>query len=122
MIMDKNLIFSEEQKITATANSEVIDLKEPGDAVGQELTIRVVSAETFAGLTGLQIKVQTGENAETFEDVLMTPSLKPEKLARGNEVFVVRVPKGLKRFVRLNYTVSGTATAGAVTAFMSKEL
>lgn len=122
MIMDKNLIFSEEQKITTTANSKVIDLKEPGDAVGQELTLRVVSAETFAGLTGLQIKVQTGETAETFEDVLMTPSLPASKLARGNEVFVVRVPKGLKRFVRLNYTVSGTATAGAVTAFMSKEL
>ena len=51
----------------------------------------------------------------------MTPSLQASKLARGNEVFVVRVPKGLKRFVRLNYAVSGTATAGAVTAFMSKE-
>ena len=122
MILDKNLQFSDEQKITTTANSEVIDFKEPGDAVGQELTIRVIVAEQFSGLSSMQIKLQTGDTDSSFEDVLMTPAIPAAKLKRGAEVFKVRTPGGLKRFARLNYTVSGTATAGAVTAYMSKEL
>lgn len=121
-ILDKNLLFSNGQKITATTNSSVIDFKEPGDAVGQELTIRVIVAEEFAGLTGLQIKLQTGDTASDFKDVLMTPTLAASDLKRGKEIFKVRTPGGLKRYARIAYVVSGTATAGAVTAYMSKEL
>ena len=122
MILDNNLLFSNGQKITSTANSQVVDFKAPGDAVGQELTIRVIVAEEFAGLTSMQIKLQTGDTDSTFEDVLLTPAIPAAKLKRGAEVFKVRTPGGLKRYARINYTVSGTATAGAVTAYMSKEL
>ena len=122
MILDNNLIFSNGQKLTASANSDVVDFKAPGDAVGQELTIRAVVTEEFAGLTSLQIKLQTSENGTDFEDVLLTPAIAAAKLTRGKEVFKVRTPGGLKRYARLNYTISGTASAGAITAYMSKEL
>lgn len=122
MILDANLLFSDAQKITGTATSEVVDLKAPGDAVGQELLIRAVVGEAFAGLTSLQIKIQTSADDSTWEDVLLTPAIVAAKLTKGKEILAVRVPKGLKRYVRLNYTVSGTASAGTLTAFMSKEL
>ena len=122
MILDANLLFSDGQKITSTATSDVVDLTAPGDAVGQELIIRAVVGEKFTGLTSLQIKIQTSADNSAWEDVLLTPAIAAAKLTAGAEILAVRVPKGLKRYNRLNYTVSGTATAGTLTAFMSKEL
>jgi hypothetical protein len=121
-ILDANLLFSKDQAVTTTAPSNVIDLQEPGDAVGQELTIRTVVTETFAGLSNLQIKLQTSADNGTWEDVLLSPAVALTKLKKGAEIFCVRVPHGLKRYVRMNYTVSGTGTAGKLYSYMSKEL
>lgn len=121
-ILDANLLFSKDQAITTTAPSNVIDLQEPGDAVGQELTIRTVVTETFAGLSNVQIKLQTSADNGTWEDVLLSPTVALTKLKKGAEIFCVRVPHGLKRYVRMNYTVSGTGTAGKLYSYMSKEL
>lgn len=121
-ILDANLVFSKDQAVTTTAASTAIDLQAPGDAVGQELTLRTLVSEGFAGLTSLQVKLQTSENNSTWEDVLMTPAIAAAKLTKGAEIFCVRVPHGLKRYVRLNYVVSGTATAGKLYGYMSKEL
>ena len=122
MIMDKELIFSDNEAVKSTSNSKEIDFKEGGDAVGQELTIRTVINKTFAGLTSLQIKVQTSSDNETWEDVIMTPAIPVAKLTAGREVMCIRTPKGLNRYARLAYVVSGTGTAGELTSFMSKEL
>lgn len=122
MILDKKLLFSNNAAVKSSGTSEVIDFKAGGDAVGQELTIRVVVAETFAGLTSLQIKLQTSEDNSAWEDVIMTPAILVAKLTAGKEVLCIRTPKGLGRYARLNYVVSGTGTAGKLTAFMSKEL
>jgi hypothetical protein len=122
MIMDKELIFSENEAVKGTVNSKVLDFKEGGDAVGQELTIRTVINKTFAGLTSLQIKVQTSADNETWEDVIMTPAIPVAKLTAGREVMCLRTPKGLDRYARLAYVVAGTGTAGELTSFMSKEL
>lgn len=122
MIMDAELIFSKNEAVKSTANSKEIDFKEGGDAVGQELTIRTVINKTFAGLTSLQIKVQTSPDNETWEDVIMTPAIPVAKLTAGREVMCIRTPKGLDRYARLAYVVSGTGTAGELTSYMSKEL
>jgi hypothetical protein len=78
--------------------------------------------ETFAGLTSLQIKLQTSEDDSAWEDVIMTPAIPAAKLTAGKEILCIRTPKGLGRYARLNYTVSGSGSAGKITAFMSKEL
>lgn len=121
-ILDAELLFSKDQEVKSTSASQVIDLQEPGDAVGQELTIRTIVSTAFAGLSSLQIKLQTSEDNASYADVLMTPAIAVANLKKGAEIFCVRVPHGLKRYVRLNYTVSGTATAGKVYSYMSKEL
>jgi hypothetical protein len=122
MIIDRDLMFSNEYELTKSGASEVIDLGEAGDAIGQELTLHVIVSAAFAGLTSLAIAVQTGTDGKNFADVVMSPAIPAAKLTAGATPFCVRVPKGLGRYVRLNYTVVGSATAGKITAFASKDL
>lgn len=122
MILDANLIFSKDQAVTQTgASSNTIDLQVPGDAVGQELTFHAVVSRGFAGLTNLQIKIQTSADKNAWEDVLMSAVIPLAKLKAGKEIFKVRTPSGLDRYVRLQYQVTGTGTAGAIYAYLSKE-
>lgn len=124
MILDKELVFSSEQAVTAdAASTNVLDLKAEGDAVGQELAIHAVVTANFATLTSLTIKVQTSADNSSWSDVVLSPAIPVASLKKGEEVFCIRVPKGFKRYVRLYYDVTGSnATAGKVTAFMCKDI
>ena len=122
-ILDKLLVFSEDQTVTVTAPTGSIDLGQGGDAVGQELTIRVLVTQTFASLTSLTVKLQTSSDNTNWEDILWSAAVVAADLVRGREIFRIRAPHGLKRYVRLSYAVDGSdATSGKLTAYMSKEL
>ena len=123
MILDADLIFSEKQAVTATAAStKVLDLQEGGDAIGQELTVKAVVGTAFAGGTSLQFKLQTSGDNSTWTDLLMTGEVAVADLKSGAIPFDVRVPKGAKRYLRMQYVAVGTFTGGTVTAFLTKEL
>lgn len=122
MIIDRDNMFSNNKAITASGASDVIDLGAAGDALGQELTFHAIVGTTFAGLTSLAVKIQTSDNNSTWTDSVSGPSVPLADLTAGKDVFCVRVPQGLKRYVRLYYTVTGSASAGTLTSFMSKDL
>lgn len=126
MILDKLLLFSEGEEVKSSKNSAAIDFKAGGDAVGQELTleVRVVTAFAAGGSDTLQVKLQTSSDnfASDTTDVVLSPAVKINGFKAGKTLFKVRVPQGMKRYARLAYVVTGTVTAGKVTAFMSKEL
>lgn len=124
MIIDADLMFSKDQAVTATAASAVVvDLGAAGDAIGQELTFHTMVTANFATLTSLTPKVQTSANNSDWEDVVSGPAIARAALLKGKDIFCVRVPQGLKRYVRLYYTVTGSnATTGKITAFASKDL
>lgn len=124
MILDADLLFSNKQAVTTTATStNEIDLGVAGDAIGQELTIHVVVDTAFATLTSLTVSLETSANGSTWTTVLSGPAVPRASLTKGANIFCVRVPQGLSRYVRLKYTVGGSnATAGKVTAFASKDL
>ena len=124
MILDADLVFSNKQAVTATAEStNTLDLGVAGDAFGQELTIHVVVDTAFATLTSLTVSLETSANNSTWTTVLSGPAIARASLTKGASVFCVRVPQGLSRYVRMKYTVGGSnATAGKVTAFASKDL
>ena len=123
MILDADLIFSEKQAVTATAAStKVLDLQEGGDAIGQELTVKAVVGAAFAGGTSLQFKLQPSGDNSTWTDLLMTGAVAAADLKSGAIPFDVRVPKGAKRYLRMQYVAGGTFTGGTVTAFLTKEL
>lgn len=121
MYLDKLLMLSEDQAITATAASaNVIDLGASGD-LGKsgrtEVYVRV--SEAFNNLTSLNIKLQT-DDAVGFGTAVDLPAQETTALAGltlNKELLKAVVPYGCKRYLRLYYTVTGTApTAGKVFA------
>lgn len=121
MIFDSTLKFSSNQAVTVTAASEnVIDLgaSKRDIGVGEVVPLRVAVSTAFAGLTSLQVSVQTSDSEGSgYADVIMTPAILAADLVDGYVFNLQSIPRGaLGRYVRLNYTVVGTATAGAINA------
>ncbi|MER3562022.1 hypothetical protein J8764_11740 [Klebsiella pneumoniae] len=120
MLLDQQALFSAAQDITATAAStNVIDTgsnKDVGKYGDIPLLIQVV--EGFNNLTSLTVTVQTDDNSafSSAADVLsMTIPL--ASLVLGYKSPVITLPMKMERYIRLNYTVTGTApTTGKVTA------
>lgn len=120
MLLDQQALFSAAQAITATAAStNVIDTgsnKDVGKYGDIPLLIQVV--EGFNNLTSLTVTVQTDDNSafSSAADVLsMTIPL--ASLVLGFKSPVITLPMKMERYIRLNYTVTGTApTTGKVTA------
>ena len=120
MLLDQQALFSAAQAITATAAStNVIDTgsnKDVGKYGDIPLLIQVV--EGFSNLTSLTVTVQTDDNSafSSAADVLsMTIPL--ASLVLGYKSPVITLPMKMERYIRLNYTVTGTApTTGKVTA------
>lgn len=120
MLLDQQALFSVAQAITATAAStNVIDTgsnKDVGKYGDIPLLIQVV--EGFNNLTSLTVTVQTDDNSafSSAADVLsMTIPL--ASLVLGYKSPVITLPMKMERYIRLNYTVTGTApTTGKVTA------
>ena len=120
MLLDQQALFSAAQAITATAAStNVIDTgsnKDVGKYGDIPLLIQVV--EGLNNLTSLTVTVQTDDNSafSSAADVLsMTIPL--ASLVLGYKSPVITLPMKMERYIRLNYTVTGTApTTGKVTA------
>ena len=136
MIFDKQNLFSDDQAITTTAASEnVIDLGALGTAAGPgggnppkthykagsrgRIVCRVSGADDFADLTSLIVSVQVDDAVGfgSVETILTSETFLAAALVKGKVLLDVQVPSRVnKRYIRLNYTVDGTATAGRVTA------
>jgi len=123
MYFDKQLMFDESAAaITATgASANVIDLGSADAGKSEDLDIFARTTEAFNNLTSLGVKLQTATDAAftTPEDLPAqeTITLASGGLAINKAVLRTSLPKGCLRYVRLYYTVSGTApTTGKITA------
>lgn len=121
MIFDLTNKFSTDQAFTATAAStNVIDLGVSGRniGIGETVPLRVAVTTAFAGLTSVAVSVQTSDTEGSgYADVISTPAIPVADLTAGYVFNIDSVPRGvLGRYVRLNYTVVGTGTAGAINA------
>jgi len=132
MIFDLQSMFSDAQAITATAAStNVIDLGAPGTPMhaaaaitqdfgkGRPVEMRIQTVEAFDNLTSLTIAVEV-DTVENFASPTVVASVVVPlaSLVAGYVAPIQYVPLGTnQRYMRLNYTVTGTApSAGAVTA------
>ena len=124
LYLDKRLEFSENQAITGTAESEnALDFGvEHGSAAGKAIDIRI--KEDFAGGTSLQFVLQDSADGTSYTDKLTSPAFQASQLkAKGKDVFYsLTIPKGLRRFIRLKYVVTGTFTKGKVHAILNTEV
>lgn len=119
MILDEQALFSDKQAVTATAASTNV-IKVNGDiGKGEPVEILAQVVETFAGVTSVKLSVQTCATEDgTYEDLVSTDAIAVAKLKAGYKFPIKFLPTGIKNFLRLNYTVVGTAagTAGKITA------
>lgn len=120
MLLDQQALFSAAQAITATAAStNVIDTgsnKDVGKYGDIPLLIQVV--EGFNNLTSLTVTVQTDDNSAFSSAAdMLSMTIPLASLVLGYKSPVITLPMKMKRYIRLNYTVTGTApTTGKVTA------
>lgn len=134
MIFSRALQFSDGQAITATAAStNLIDLGATGTVYGaaapmvrdigpgNEVELFVGVTQTFNNLTSLTISIETDDNAgfSSATTVWTSPAYTLAQLATGAKYLLPDAfPVGTnERYVRLKYTVAGTApTLGKITA------
>lgn len=123
MRLDSQAIFSDAQEITASAAStNVVEISKPNGklsevAFGHDIPLLIQVVEDFAGLTSLKVGVQTSDNeAFSSPETLVESTLLLADLKAGKKFPIKSVPAGNKGYMRLYYTVAGTATAGKITA------
>jgi len=133
MILDNRSIFSDQQPITATANStNVYDLGAPGIAhVGSlvqlkrsmgkagKIPLLIQVNEDFDALTSLDIVFQS-DNDEAFgsaKEIFRITVLLAD-LVKGYKAPIDKLPRNVtERYIRFRYEVTGAApTQGKITA------
>lgn len=122
MLLDQNCIFSEQQALSATAAStNVVDLKAGGNAARGALYFAAVADKKFTGTDGtLTLALQTAD-AENFSDAVTLFSAPFGMSLLGTDgqlLCCVPLPNGLKRYLRVYYTVADVS-GGKVTAFLT---
>lgn len=125
MILDKLLMFSEAQAVTASAAStDVIDLgpidgtrRDIGVGYPLELFVNVNTTAAAAGAATVNIQLQTSPDNSTWTTLTSSGDLALSALTSGKRVMSQKVPQGVQRYLRANYVVgTGPLTAGAFTA------
>lgn len=118
MILDKEALYSDDQAITTTADStNVLDLaKNSGPGKPVRLLIQVTT--TFAGGTDITIDLETDDNTSfsSLSTIASTSTIALATLVAGYKFSIDFVPRLMERYSRLEYTVTGTMTAGKITA------
>lgn len=122
MRLDSQAIFSNEQAITATTASTNVIKMSAGVlnevAFGKELPLLIQVVEAFNNLTNLKVGIQTAtDEAFTTPVTLCEATLALNKLTVGAKFPIHCIPAGNKGYMRLYYTVNGTApSTGKITA------
>jgi len=120
MYQDVENIYSDDQAITATADStNTINQGADNQAyVEQFLEVRVTT--TFAGGTSVAIDLTYDDDAAfgsaTTKEVI--PATVVASLTAGTVLHRQRLPQGFLQHSKLVYTVVGTPTAGAIKAML----
>lgn len=131
MITDKLLMFSEAQAVTNTAAStDVIDLgpidgnrRDIGVGYPLEFWVLINEAATASGEATVNIQLQTSENNSSWSTIYDSGALAKATMTAGKRVVSAKVPAGVQRYLRVNYSVAtGQLTAGKFTAGISLDV
>lgn len=122
MILDYENMFSKEQVVTATGGStSTVDMG-PGDAGPSErISLFVTSEPPFTGAGTLAVEIHTSDTVAsdgslTSPATIATYAVSNAALTAGGKLLAARLPHGCKRYLRLNYVVSGSIADGKITS------
>ncbi|WP_020591233.1 Bbp16 family capsid cement protein [Kiloniella laminariae] len=132
MIHSKQLTFSDQQAVTATAAStNILDLGTTGTVVGASaaltsdpgngtaVPINVQVTQNFNNLTNLKIAIEVDDNTGfSSAREILAQTIPLAELKAGKQTSFHILPKGLnERYMRLRYTVTGTnPSSGKISA------
>lgn len=128
MILDYKNQFSRLQAVTASAAStEVIDQGAAGQAIGGELWLvaRVGTAFTNNDTNATLTIALQSDSAEAFNVAVVTHYsivVPLASLTANTTLFKVKVPPGLKQYVRGYYTASAEFSAGTIDLFLTPDV
>lgn len=126
MIIDALLVLSDAQgAITATAAStSYVDTLAAGDAYDSLWVEFLINTTFTANSATVQFELQCDDNSSfsSPRTLLITGALADTLLVAGYRPLVARVPKGCERYIRANYTVTGTGVAGKVDARLIRDV
>lgn len=119
MFIDKLLVMSQDQAITATATSaDTLDLQKASTSVNR-LPVLVRGKNLSPTTATITVQLQQSDNNSTWETVETSRAYTGAELNAGT-VAEVMLPVKPKRYVRLNYVVaSGPFTLGTVFSHIS---
>ena len=111
MILDEQGLFSNNQKVTASAASEnILDLGKREVSFGTPVELLIQVSEDFNNLTSLDVKVQTSVEEDFSEPVdLIEQTMTLSELKQGAVSAIKFLPKGNLGYMRLFYIVNGAA-------------
>lgn len=130
MLLDKQLEFSDSQAVTTTAiSTNVVDLgptntlKDIGGPEAVYLIIQTDVAVTGATSVAFSLESSSTANLATTPTVHYSSAAIPvASLPASISVAVAPLPAGAyQRYMGIRYTVVGTATTGAFSAFLVRD-
>jgi len=118
MIIDKELVFSNTELVTVDAASEtVINNVKPGGMYDNLWLYVKVGPLAMNSTVSIDFKLETSDdnfNADTT--VLYSKSFLKAAMTANAELIKVRVPLGVKQYLRMYYDVTTTEDAGSIYA------
>ena len=115
MLLDKQNIFADNQNVLSTSYSANSIFFGKNDVSYLPVLIQVTT--DFAGATSVEVQVETSATAAFLSTTtLCSCTLSSAKLVAGAKFPITHLPKGNLGFMRLKFVVTGTATAGKITA------
>lgn len=132
MITDKLNIFSSGQVVTVTAAStDVLDLgplthgntrRDIGAGEPLYLVVAILAAAAAAGAATTNIQLQTSDDNAAWVTLFDSGALALADLAAGKRPVQVAVPRGVRRYLRVNYVIgTGPLTAGTFWSGLVKD-
>jgi len=117
MILDKELMVSDNQAVTAEADStNVIDLGIADRGKGEPIDVFAQSNDDWTGTTPtVAVSVLTSADASTWVTLLTGATISAP--AAGDVLFNAALPaEGVLRYVKLHYVPGGTTPSGHIDA------
>lgn len=129
MIIDKLLTFSSGQALTATAASDsYVDQLAAGSPAANDEMYLVVRCGTLLDSSGeaavLKVALETDSDSgfATALVEVMSVTIAEANIAANSILWAAKLPRGLKRYIRVKYTVTGeNFTSGTIDAFVAAQ-
>lgn len=127
MNIDRNLVFSEDQALVATADStNTIDTGNVTGGSGGPMWLVAIVTEDFATSTSYEIELENSASESSGFAALTVPittgAVAIATLVAGYVAIKVPLPDKILRYLKLVYTEVGTTnTAGEITAFLTQD-